>query len=165
MKQMMIMALAACLTLQQGIALCAEPVTVPQGTPVIVKLLETVSSATHKKGDSISLAVVGDVLVNGKKVIASGTPVKGTVESAAKRFIAGIGGQIEISVNEVKAEDGTLVPLKFTKETHNGSTLVAAVVAVICCCCFWLIPGKDVTIDKDSLFDAATLSPVNINVQ
>ena len=34
--------------------------------------------------------------------------------SAAKRFIAGIGGQIEISVNEVKAVDGTLVPLHFS---------------------------------------------------
>ena len=90
--------------------------------------------------------------------------MKGTVESAAKRFIAGIGGQIEMSVNEVKAVDGTVVPLKFSKETHNGSTLVAAVVAVVCCCCAWLIPGKDVSIDKDTLFDAATLSPVDIHL-
>jgi hypothetical protein len=35
---------------------------------------------------------------------------------------------------------------------------------VVCCCCAWLIPGKDVSIEKDSLFDAATLSPVDIKL-
>jgi len=38
------------------------------------------------------------------------------------------------------------------------------VVAVVCCCCAWLIPGKDVTIDKDSLFDAVTLSPAVLHL-
>lgn len=164
MKKHLALILTAQLLLQAAPSLQAETVSIPKGTPVIVKLLETVSSGTQKQGDAISLAVVSDVIVDGKKVIAAGTPVKGKVESAAKRFIAGIGGQIEISVNEVKAVDGTLVPLHFSKETHNGSTLVAAIVAVVCCCCAWLIPGKDVSIENGSLFDAVTLSPVDIKI-
>jgi hypothetical protein len=163
MKRNLGLILAFSLILQMAIPGQAGSVTVPQGTSVIVKLTDTVSSATHKKGDAIALAVVSDVQVGGKNVIATGAPVKGTVESASKRFIAGIGGQIEISVNEVKAVDGTAVPLKFSKETHNGSTLVAAVVAVICCCCAWLIPGKDVSIEKGTLFDAVTLSSVEVH--
>ena len=164
MKNKMGVVLAVSLLLQSLSPLRAEKVSIPQGTPVIIKLMEAVSSGTHKKGDAVSFTVVTDVLVNGKKVIAAGTPVKGIVESAAKRFIAGIGGQIQISVNEVKAVDGTPVAVKFSKETHNGSTLVAAIVAVVCCCCAWLIPGKDVTIDKDSLFDTVTLSPASVTL-
>jgi len=164
MKRSLALILAGTIIFQTGLPLSAQAVTIPQGTPVIVKLKDTVSSATHKQGDLIALTVVSDVMVEGKKVIAAGTAVKGTVESAAKRFIAGIGGQIEISVNEVKAVDGTVVPLKFSKETHNGSTLVAAIVAVVCCCCAWLIPGKDVTIEQGALFDAVTLSPVTLNL-
>jgi len=30
--------------------------------------------------------------------------------------------------------------------------------------CAWLIPGKDVSIDKGTLFDAVTLSPVELHV-
>jgi len=142
MKRHVMIALVASLVLQQVLPLGAQEVTLPQGTPVIVKLMETVSSATAKKGDRVSLSVVSDVQVSGKTVITAGTSVQWTVESAAKRFIAGIGGQIDISVNEVKAIDGAVVPLKFSKESHNGSTLVAAVVAVVCCCCAWLIRGK-----------------------
>ena len=67
MKRNVAWILALSLILQQAIPLRAETVTVPAGTSVIVKLLETVSSATQKKGDSVSLSVVSDVLVGGKR--------------------------------------------------------------------------------------------------
>ncbi len=149
----------------QGISpVQAERLTLPKDSAVIVKLAETVSSGTHKKGDKISLFVVTDVIQNGKTVIKANTPVTGTVESAAKRFLAGIGGQLEISVDQVAAVDGTIVPLKFTKETHNGSSLMSIILTYCCCILFVFIPGKNVSIEKDTIFNAVTLSPMEINV-
>jgi hypothetical protein len=141
-----------------------ESLAIPAGTPVIVQLAEEVNSGTHKKGDRVKLSVVSDVVVQGKTVIKAGTAAEGTVESAAKRFFAGIGGQIEISVDNTKAVDGTTVPLQFKKETHGGSSLVSIVLTLVCCCCFVFIPGENVKIDKGTIFNATVLGPTETRV-
>ena len=133
--------------------------TLPAGTSVVVKLSEKVSSATHKKGDTINFTVVSDVTLNGRKIIATGAPVTGTVINASKRFILGIGGQLDIRVDKVQAVDGTWVPLQYTQGEHSGSSLVSIICGVVCCCIFFFIPGKDVSIEKDKIFETKVVSP------
>ncbi len=156
--------LVAAILLMTSIEGQAENVLIPAGTPVIVKLSDEVSSRTHKKGDRVNLEVVTDVIVQGKTVIKAGTPAEGQVESAAKRFFAGIGGQIEISVQSTKAINGVTIPLEFKKETHGGSSLVSIILTVVCCCIFVLIPGKNVSIEKGTLFNATVLGPTEVNI-
>jgi len=140
----------------------ADSVAVAAGTSVIARLDQEVSSATQKKGDSIALSVAQDVMIGGKKVFAAGAPVKGTVENASKRFIAGIGGQIDIKVDQAQAVDGSWVPVEYVQGAHNGSSLVSVVLTVVCCCVFIFIPGKDVSIPKGTLFETKVVNNVQV---
>ena len=74
----------------------------------------------------------------------------------------GIGGQIEFSIQGTKATDGTAVPLEFTKETHNGSTIISAILTVVCCICFIIIPGKNVTVEKGTVYSAKVPSSIDV---
>ena len=133
--------------------------SVPVGTKVLVKTTDVVSSATVKKGDTVSMVAAADVIVNGQKVIADGALATGVVTNASKRFIAGIGGQLDIQVQKVQAIDGTWIPLDYEKGEHNGSSLVSIILTVVCCICFVFIPGKDVSIEKGTIFETVVVSP------
>jgi hypothetical protein len=63
-----------------------EFVTIPKGTKIELVLLDPLSSATNKRGDSIRFAVAEDVIVNGIVAIPAGTPVAGIV-TAVKKMI------------------------------------------------------------------------------
>ncbi len=140
----------------------ASALTVPAGTKVLVKTVEVVSSAVQKKGDTINMVAAADVVVNGQKVIAAGAPALALVQNASKRFIAGIGGQLDIQVQKVQATDGTWIPLEYVKGEHSGSSLVSVVLTVVCCICFIFIPGKDVSIEKGTIFESTVVSPAEV---
>jgi hypothetical protein len=141
----------------------AQAISVPAGTKVATRLEEKISSATHKKGDAINLAVTQDVFVDGKKVFAANAPAKGTVVNASKRFIAGIGGNLDIRVEQAQAVDGTWIPVQFVKGEHDGSSLVSVILTVVCCCVFIFIPGKDVSIEKGTLFETTVVSASDVH--
>lgn len=137
-------------------------VTVPGGTPVIVKLVNAISSGTQHKGDNVPMEVASDVFVNGKLVIAAGTAVQTTVDDVAKKFFAGIGGYLKLSVQNVKSTGGTLIPIKFEKSSSGESNIWGAILGVVCCCIFLLIPGKDVEIPAGTLYNAVVLGPTDV---
>jgi len=159
-KSMTLMVILGLLSQCADRALAA--VTIPAGTSVMVKTTQVVSSATQKKGDVVSMEAAADVMVDGQKVIAVGAPATATVMNASKRFIAGIGGQLDIQVDKVQAVDGSWVPLKYVKGEHSGSSLTSIVLTVICCICFVFIPGKDVSVDKGTIFEATVSAPTSV---
>ena len=57
-------------------------VTIPKNTEIKLVLLDTVSSATAEKGQSVHLAVASDVIVDGVTVLPAGTLVLGEVSRA-----------------------------------------------------------------------------------
>lgn len=158
-----ILALSLIVTfLSTPIQTAAESMQIPANTQVLIKLLEEVSSATHKKGDKIKCETAADVVIQGKKVIAAGTPVDAQVENASKRFIAGIGGQLDITVEKTTSVNGAPVPLQFKKGEHKGSSALPVVMSFVCCICALFFPGKDVSIEKDSIFTATTVGPTDL---
>lgn len=157
--------IALSLALVMGISpiTSAERVVIPAGTALTLKLNNTIGSATHKKGDIVEMTVQNDVFFEGKKVISAGTPVQATVEDAAKRFFAGIGGYLKLGVQRVAAVDGTFVAIQFTKESKGETNIWSAILGVACCCVFLLIPGKNVTVEAGTLYNAVTLGPVEVS--
>jgi hypothetical protein len=145
------------------VAVDAYALSVPAGTKIVTRLEEKVGSATHKKGDVINLTVTQDTFVDGKKVFAAGAPAKGVVHNASKRFIAGIGGNLDIRVEQAQAVDGTWIPVHFMKGDHSGSSLVSVILTVVCCCVFIFIPGKDVAIEKGTLFEVTVVNASDVN--
>lgn len=55
------------------------PITVPAGTRLSVSLASDVSTKTAKVGDPVHARLAADVIVDGRTVVAAGTPVHGTV--------------------------------------------------------------------------------------
>lgn len=158
MRKVINIVLAAALALP----LNAAHTAIPAGTPVIVKLDGTVSSATQKKGDLVAMTVHSDVIVNGKVVIKAGAPAQAVVDDVSRKFFAGIGGYVKLTAQFAKATDGTDIPLKFEKQDSGKSNVLGAILGVVCCICFLLIRGEDVTLQPGTLFNAVTLGPVEV---
>jgi len=79
-------------------------------TPVRLVLDQALSSKTLKSGDTFQLVVAEDVLVNGKVVVAKGSPATGRITQVVKGNI-NQPGKIEGTVDSVRAVDGHNIPL------------------------------------------------------
>ncbi|HYX70957.1 MAG TPA: hypothetical protein VE825_17610 [Terriglobales bacterium] len=56
-----------------------EAVVVPQGTPLVVKLDQSVSTKYSRSGETFEATVISPVVVDNQVVVPSGTPVEGRV--------------------------------------------------------------------------------------
>ncbi len=107
-------------------------VTIPDGTPVEVEVLENVSSEAVEEGDIIGFAVVQPVQVNGVTVIERGAPARGRVTKVKKARHWGRAGKLIWTVQDAHTVDGQKIPLRLSKEVEGGgsSGKVAAAVVV-----------------------------------
>lgn len=76
-------------------------VTVPAGTPVAVRFLDSASSHDSAVGQSVAAEVVSDVAAGGEVAIPAGSTVIGRVSEAHR---PGIGGQARVAVDFVSVE-------------------------------------------------------------
>src|SRR6516225_1306030 len=96
-------------------------VSIPDGTPVQLRLIRTVSSATAKTGDPLDFAVEKDVNVSGLTVVPEGSLAKGTVLSVKRRSILGIGGRVVYSVNSISLSSGETIAAHARKVAKGNS--------------------------------------------
>jgi hypothetical protein len=89
-----------------------ETVTIPAKTWFDVELMEHLSGVYNLRLGKIRFRVMEDVVVEDHVVIAKGTYVSGRVGSTEKATMLGRGGNIDFSIKETTAVDGTKVPLK-----------------------------------------------------
>jgi hypothetical protein len=84
-----------------------------QDTPIKLKTLSAISSATQHPGDRLEFEVTQDIKApDGDTVlIRRGTKGVGTIASIEPPGRMGKAGKIEIAVNRTRAVDGQLVPL------------------------------------------------------
>jgi len=79
-------------------------VTVPSGTTLAVRLDQTLSSETVRRGDSWQGVVTRPLIVDGREVIPSGATVEGTVV-AAEEARRGSRAKLELGVRAVRIGD------------------------------------------------------------
>ncbi len=161
------LALASSLVLMTPMAALADLIKLEQGTPVRLKLIDSVSSGRNKEGDSVSFQVAEDVMGPDDKtiLIKEGAPAWGSVSMLQERALAGQKGEISLTIEGTKAIDGKKVPLRASLNrqgaSKQGTTLALAL------CVSWLfvfMKGKDAQIpagapvtayiDRDVLVDA-----------
>lgn len=135
------------------------------GTPVILRLTEEVSTKTKNTNDIVRLEVTRDVIVDGKVIIKAGTPAEGTVNVCTKPDIIGQEGAIGFMVNSTKAVDGQWVSLRanLTRSGQNKEILSAGA-AYVCCPIFGLIKGTHATYPEGSEIKAYTENDLKIKV-
>jgi PEGA domain len=141
---------------QQPAAVPLTPFVLQDGTPIKLRLAQTVSSADAHVNDRVEFEVLEDVTVNNVVVIQKGAPALGTVTEAVPKRRMARGGKLEIVMDSVRLVDGEKVALRAVKDGkgggHTGGMTVGIVAAAIV---FWpaaplflLMHGKDITMPK-----------------
>lgn len=75
--------------------------TVPAGTPVVVRLQQTVSAKNNNVGDSFSGVLAQPVVVHGVSVIRAGAPVTGVVTAAKGQGRFKGAGDLAIAIKRI----------------------------------------------------------------
>src|SRR5208337_3207384 len=131
---------------------------IPDGTPVKLRLAESVSSAHARVGDPLDFVVVRDVGVQGFTVIPAGTMAHGSVTGVKGRRFLGMGGQVSLKLDSVDLVNGDQVGLSASKKVKGGSRTKLMVGAMIATALiflpatpvFLLTRGHDSTVVKST---------------
>jgi hypothetical protein len=107
-----------------------EPVTVPAGTPVTIRLESSISSTTAQAGDTFGFTLVEPLLVNGRTVATSGASGVGRVIAARKSGRLHNSGYLRIAMTSIEI-DGKQVPVESSSVFVSGGRYVKRNVAII----------------------------------
>ena len=98
----------------------------------MIKSISSNESSRTKKGDKpkvvffgnkIKLEVIDDFIDENKNLlIKKGTTVVGTITNSSKSKLGGKKGVLEFKVDEIKAVDGTLIPVNLNFYTKGKSS-------------------------------------------
>jgi hypothetical protein len=141
-------------------AVASRPVAPPDQivlsnqTPVHLKFLAAVSSATAHVGDEVTFAVAQDLVVGGFTVISKGAPATGTVTEVEPKRRMGHDAKLNVQVHSVQLANNEKAPLRsFGVETGaNQSTGAMS-----------LKHGKDVTLTADTEITAYIDGDLHLN--
>jgi len=130
--------------------------TLEDGTPVTLRILQTVSSADAHVNDRVEFEVIDAVRVADTLIIPKDGIAWGTVTEAQHKRRLGRGGKLEIVMTSVRLADGETAPLRATKEAQGGGHQGVVTAGIIATgLIFWpvapaflFIHGKDITISK-----------------
>jgi LssY-like putative type I secretion system component LssY len=104
--------------------------TIPDGTPVQLRVTQTVSSVHAHAGDPLNFVVENDVRVDDRTVIRAGSTAHGSVLAVKHRRILGIGGKVVYGIDSVALVTGETIGLharKVVKGTPHTWRMVAGI--------------------------------------
>ena len=130
--------------------------TLLDGTPIKLRLAQTVSSADAKVGQEIAFEVVEDVKVEDTVVLPKGATAIATVTEADHKKSMGRGGKLNMSISYARLADQEKVALRAVKDSKGGGHVAAMTTAMVATSIvffpaaplFLFIHGKDVTIPQ-----------------
>ena len=132
------------------------PSTLLDGTPIKLRLTQTISSAEAKVGQEIPFEVVEDVKVDDTIVLSKGAAAIANVTEAEHKKSMGRAGKLNISITYARLSDQEKVSLRAVKETKGGGHVGAMTSAIVATSIvffpaaplFLFIHGKDITIPQ-----------------
>jgi hypothetical protein len=104
----------------------AESIFVPSGTEVPLIFDTPLNSRTAHEGDIVRFHVAHRVMVEGRTVIARGTPVTGVVTKIDKATVYGVGAKVGFQMNPIRTIDGQMVDLGFKNKSKMISSQTGA---------------------------------------
>jgi len=137
------------------LAVCKQP-CLEDGTPIKLRIAQTVSSADAHVNDRVEFEVLEEVTIQGVIIIPKGGIALGTVTEAQPKRRMARGGKLEIVMDSVRLTDGEKAALRATKGGNGGGhtgamtagIVATAIVCLVCAPLFLLMHGKDITIPK-----------------
>jgi hypothetical protein len=149
-------------------SLPAQIVTLQDGTPVRLRLAQTVTSADAQVGQTVDFEVSEPVVAGGLVIIPKGSLALGKVTKAEPKRRFGRGGALEITVESVRLADSSRAPLRASRDKGAGPMSNGRIAATVAAAPVLVgVKGKDVAFDKgmettayinaDTRLDAAQL--------
>jgi hypothetical protein len=91
------------------------PIVVPAGTQMSIGISSAVSTKTASIGDAIDARLASDLVIDGRRAVLAGAPVRGRVTEviSGSRKIGGT-PTLAMNFNGLELEDGTTVPISGT---------------------------------------------------
>ncbi len=142
--------------------------TIPAGTMIPVRLLQTLSSGIVNAGDSFRIEVLEDIIVDGAVVIPAGSPGSGKVTLAVPARSMGRAGELRVSLDFVHTYDNIPVPVEANEQTAArdtelmGKSFLAYVFLGPVGLLTLLEKGQNITIPADSQFYVMVRMPINV---
>lgn len=126
------------------------------GTPVKLRLSQTISSADAKVGQEIPFEVVEDVKVDDIAVLPKGATAIAAVTEAVHKRSMGRAGKLNISISYARLADQEKVALRAVKDSKGGGHVGAMTGAIVATSIvffpaaplFLFIHGKDISIPQ-----------------
>jgi hypothetical protein len=144
-------------TADEPIAAPEQFVTVPELTPVVVRMEEEISSKKHKPGDRFRISIAEDVRVGSAVVIPAGSAGEGEVIHAAKPGAGGKGGELILAARYVRVADIEVrlrsFALGVTGKDHSDGALASSFVVGPLA---MFVRGGAVIVPRDALGSART---------
>jgi hypothetical protein len=130
--------------------------TLQNGTPVRLRLCETVSSDSATVGQTVRFEVADEVRVGEVTVIAKRAPALATVTEARSSRSMGRGGKLGINIDSVSLVDGETVALRAVRNTKAAGTTTETIGAVAfssilvgpAAALLLFMPGEDIEITE-----------------
>jgi hypothetical protein len=140
----------------QGSTTFDPKTTLEDGTPVKLRISQTVSSSDAHLNDRVEFEVLEDIRVADALIIPKGGIAWGTVTEAQPKRRMGRGGKLEIVMDSVRLVDGEKAAIRATKEVQGGGHVGAMTAGIVATgLLFWpaapfflFMHGKDITIPK-----------------
>ena len=133
----------------------AGTVKIPDGTPVRLSLLDSLSSATNRVDDSVNFEITEEIRIGQVIAIPRGATARGHIVEAEPKRRMGKAGKLNFTVDYLKAPDGTNVRLR-ASSTRQGQEKSGTVIVgtVLVSPLFLLMRGKDIEIPRGAAINA-----------
>jgi hypothetical protein len=141
-----------------------KTVKLSAGSPVILRLTETVDANEVTAGQQIASQVVQDVKSGNTVVIKAGTLALAQVSKADKNGMLGQAGELIISDFYTTSVDGTRVPLMATLSATGKDKMPLAIVGGFLCLFPLLIKGGKAIIPSGTQKTVYTAADVTVSL-
>ncbi|UWZ86340.1 PEGA domain-containing protein [Occallatibacter riparius] len=148
------------------------PHTLLDGTPVKLRLTQTISSANAKVGQEIPFEVLEDLKVDDTVVLPKGATAIGTVTEANPKKSMGRGGKLNISITYARLADQEKAALRAVQDNKGGGHIGAMTGAMVATSIvffpaaplFLFIHGKDITIPQGTEITAFVQGDMHLDM-
>ena len=149
-----------------------QPHTLLDGTPVKLRLSQTISSADAKVGQDIPFEVVEEIKVDDVVVLPKGATAIGTVTECNAKKSMGRAGKLNMNISYARLADQEKVALRATQDNKGGGHVGAMTGAIVATSIvffpaaplFLFIKGKDITIPQGTEITAFVEGDMHLNM-
>ena len=139
-------------------------VKLPSGTPVALRLLDTVDSNQVSVGTTVNFQVLSDVKIDDVVLVKAGTMGQAQVIKADKNGMIGQAGEVMISDFYTTSVDGGRVPLMATLSQEGKDKMVLSLVGTIICLFPIFIKGGKAIIPAGTQKTVYTAGEVSVKI-